>query len=87
MSIEGCLSIFDFNGNLKRFKLMRDHKVKITGKQLILENNELKLVDFEEIFEKGFTATVFQHEIDHQNGILISDIGEEIQIHNCYNLG
>ena len=87
LSIEGCLSIFDFNGNLKRFKLMRDHKVKITGKQLILENNELKLVDFEEIFEKGFTATVFQHEIDHQNGILISDIGEEIQIHNCYNLG
>jgi peptide deformylase len=87
VSIEGCLSISGPEGFPRRFKVYRNSNVIVFGKKLILEDEGLKLVDFSRSFSKGLESAVFQHEIDHQNDILISDIGEEIFISNYYKLG
>ncbi|MEK7111905.1 MAG: peptide deformylase [Patescibacteria group bacterium] len=58
--MEGCLSLPNYYGPLKRPK-------KITIKYLNEEGNETT----EEFV--GFTAQIVQHEIDHLNGILFID--------------
>ena len=81
-SIEGCLSIKDNHGNLVRYEVQRFKKIKVKGKKLIVSNDDPTLSIFE--FEKeidNLSSVVFQHEIDHQNGILISDIGKPIYLH------
>jgi len=76
-SIEGCLSLRQ-NGKLLRFKVKRHPKVRIKGQQLFWHDRpRLEPVD---LTLDGVAAVVFQHEIDHQNGILISDIGKQIHI-------
>lgn len=57
---EGDLSIPDFNGQFYRSQVIQ------------LEYVDLKGQKYSEIVE-GFTAVIFQHEIDHLFGILISD--------------
>lgn len=57
---EGDLSIDDFRQNFYRSKVIQ------------LEYFDLKGKKHTEIVE-GFTAVIFQHEIDHLSGILISD--------------
>jgi peptide deformylase len=80
ISIEGCLSIRKGDGSVRRFLVERYEKVSIKGKRLdINESGEAAFfdVDFE---EDGLYGAVFQHEIDHSIGVLISQIGEEIEV-------
>lgn len=80
VSIEGCLSICDSNNNIRRFQLSRYNSIKVVGKKLVTGGDKLEIQNFEKIFDKGLESVVIQHEIDHQKNILISDIGQEIQI-------
>ena len=57
---EGCLSVKDIYGKVPRHS-------KIRLKALSLEGKEIKLK------AEGFLARVFQHEIDHTNGIVFVD--------------
>jgi peptide deformylase len=61
--LEGCLSIPNYFGTVKRYL-----KIRVKWKELI----EGRLEDKEGEFE-GFEAVVFQHEIDHLDGILFVD--------------
>jgi peptide deformylase len=62
---EGCLSIPGLNGEVKRYM-----RIRVKG---LDENGEERIIDAE-----GFLARIFQHEIDHLNGILFTDIAETI---------
>lgn len=73
-SIEGCLSLLDKNGQVRRFRLDRKYSIKVVGKRMVNQD----IIDFEEVLDITRDAIVFQHEIDHQNGILISDLGQEV---------
>ncbi len=57
---EGCLSIQDIYGKVKRHTRVRIKAKDIDGKEVRLT------VD-------GFVARIFQHEIDHLNGIVFVD--------------
>jgi peptide deformylase len=61
---EGDLSIPEFRGQFYRSKVIQLQYVDLKGQK------------FTEIVE-GFTAVIFQHEIDHLFGILISDKKEK----------
>ena len=77
-SDEGCLSLRGEDGKLKMYRVKRYSKVKISGKALVPEDKPvLKDVEIE---LEGFYGIVFQHEIDHHNGILISDTGQEVEL-------
>lgn len=79
-AIEGCLSLKNSDGTLKRYWVNRSDKIVVTGCKLtISEGGSLSLSDFKDVLT-DLHAIVYAHEIDHQNGILISDIGEEISI-------
>lgn len=67
---EGDLSIPDFRDQFYRSKVIQ------------LEYADLKGQKYSEIVE-GFTAVIFQHEIDHLFGILISDKKEK-EKNNAY---
>lgn len=78
-SVEGCLSLRKPDNGYRRFELQRYEKIKLTGQQLIVNGIGLDLMNID--FEiSGFLSIIFQHEIDHGNDILISDIGREIEI-------
>lgn len=79
-SIEGCLSLKTSNGELRRFLVERPDKVRIMGKKLLIGDDGKPLFEPINIILDGLYSIVYQHEIDHQNGILISDIGEETGI-------
>lgn len=79
ISIEGCLSLKNSSNNIRHFKVMRYSSIEITGKELIVED-KLKIENFNKLLNKSLECAIFQHEIDHQNNILISSIGEEIFI-------
>lgn len=64
LGAEGDLSISDFRDHFYRSKVIQ------------LEYFDLKGKKHTEIVE-GFTAVIFQHEIDHLSGILISDKKEK----------
>ncbi|GAB0157428.1 hypothetical protein CHRYSEOSP005_27030 [Chryseobacterium sp. Alg-005] len=66
---EGDLSIPDFRDQFYRSKIIQ------------LEYVDLKGQKYSEIVE-GFTAVIFQHEIDHLFGILISDKKEKEKHHS-----
>jgi len=57
---EGCLSVKDVYG-----KVPRHTKVKVKAKDL--KGNDVRIT------AEGFLARVFQHEIDHTNGMLFVD--------------
>lgn len=58
--MEGCLSIPDIDG-----QVLRNYTIRLT----YLDKDG----KFNEEMIEGFTAVVFQHEIDHLNGILFTD--------------
>jgi len=60
---EGCLSFPDYFGTVKRYL-----KIKVSWQEI---KNDI-LIEKEETFG-GFEAIVFQHEIDHLNGIVFTD--------------
>lgn len=78
--VEGCLSIKGSKGELRLFEVERFKEVRVVGKELLAETG-LSMVDID-LSPEGFFQIVFQHEIDHQKGILISDIGKELHIWN-----
>jgi|APGre2960657505_1045072.scaffolds.fasta_scaffold170255_2 peptide deformylase len=78
-SIEGCLSLKNKSNQVKRYKLDRFPSVILKGLYFSFENN-MNLVPFEKQYD-GFFSSILQHEIDHQNGILISDIGKEMDLY------
>ncbi len=57
---EGCLSVPDIYGKLPRYE-------KVRVKALDIEGRPFRLT------AEGFLARVFQHEIDHTNGIVFID--------------
>lgn len=57
---EGCLSIQDIYGKVPRYERVRIKAIGLDGKEVRLKAN-------------GFLARVFQHEIDHCNGIVFID--------------
>ncbi|MFN2162091.1 MAG: peptide deformylase, partial [Candidatus Promineifilaceae bacterium] len=59
--IEGCLSIPGYVGEVERHEEIRVQALDRHGKP-----QKLKL--------KGWTARIFQHEIDHLNGVLYIDL-------------
>jgi peptide deformylase len=74
---EGCLSFPDFFGTVKRFL-----KIKVSWQEI---KNDV-LVEKEDIFE-GFEAIVFQHELDHLNGIVFTDHVKEDKGKFCKMIG
>lgn len=58
--LEGCLSVKDIYGSVERYP-----KVKV--KALSLEGRPVRVT------ATGFLARVFQHEIDHTNGVVFVD--------------
>lgn len=62
---EGCLSIQGINGDVRRAM-----KVKVRGQDR--HGNEI-MMEGEE-----FLARAFQHEVDHLNGVLFTDIADRI---------
>jgi peptide deformylase len=79
VSIEGCLSIKNEDGTMRHFKVMRNSSILVNGKELVV-GDKLEIKNFNKKIDKGLECAVFQHEIDHQNNILISSIGEELFI-------
>jgi len=57
---EGCLSVKNLYGKVKRHTKVRVKALNIKGKEV-------------RITAEGFLARTFQHEIDHTNGILFVD--------------
>lgn len=62
---EGCLSIPNLNGEVRR----ADHVI-VTGQNAAGEPITIDAT--------GYLARAFQHEIDHLNGILFTDIAESL---------
>lgn len=63
---EGCLSVRDYYGKIKRAKKTTVRAYDENGK----------------VFERGgsrLLAQIFQHEIDHLNGILFTDSAKDVQ--------
>ena len=80
-SLEGCLSLRSEDGSLQQYEVQRFPKIILSGKQLVVSNqdNDLKLIDIHEEIS-GIKSIVCQHEIDHAKGILISHIGKQVYI-------
>jgi peptide deformylase len=58
--IEGCLSVPEVMGEVERYKI-----ITVSGQDQNGKKTKLKVF--------GYTARIFQHEIDHLNGILFID--------------
>jgi len=62
---EGCLSIPNLNGEVRRAD-----RIVVTGQDAAGQSFTMEAT--------GFLARAFQHEIDHLNGILFTDIAESV---------
>jgi peptide deformylase len=65
MGVEGCLSIPGLIGEVERHEAIQVKALNRHGKPVKLK------VD-------GWMARIFQHEIDHLNGVLFTDLAKEI---------
>lgn len=63
---EGCLSIRDVYGRVPRYSRVRVKAINEDGKEF-------------RVTAEGFLARVFQHEIDHTNGIVFIDHIEDVE--------
>lgn len=66
-SLEGCLSV-----PAEPKEINRHEHIEVLGKIPKIEDNKVYWVSFKEQFE-GSHAAIFQHEIDHLDGILFLD--------------
>jgi peptide deformylase len=57
---EGCLSLPEYTANIRRAQAIRVRALSVSGEVV-------------EVEAEGFEAVVFQHEIDHLDGILFLD--------------
>ncbi|MUT66825.1 peptide deformylase [Paenibacillus sp. NEAU-GSW1] len=62
---EGCLSIPNLNGDVRRADRVVVSGQRADGTPFTVE-------------AKGFMARAFQHEVDHLNGILFTDLAESV---------
>jgi peptide deformylase len=69
---EGCLSVPEVFGRVRRHKQLVCKYYNRTGKKL-------------EVMAKGLMARVIQHEVDHLNGILFTDIAKNIKKYDKNN--
>ena len=76
-SLEGCLSLRS-NGRLRSFQLQRSKIINIVGYKFNLDDLVFLPINITLTYQQQ--CVVFQHEIDHHNGILISDIGRELYV-------
>ncbi len=65
MGIEGCLSVPNLLGEVERAQEIVVQGLNRHGKK-------------QKIHAKGWLARIFQHEIDHLNGILFVDLAEKL---------
>ncbi|MBI5946501.1 MAG: peptide deformylase [Chloroflexi bacterium] len=65
LGVEGCLSIPGIQGEVERFEAIQVKGLNRHGKPL-----KLKL--------HGWMARIFQHEIDHLNGVLFTDLATRL---------
>ncbi|MBQ8889374.1 MAG: peptide deformylase [Bacteroidaceae bacterium] len=65
---EGCLSVPGKQGKVER------------SSWLVISYNDEKTFEIHNDTVKGFTAVIFQHEVDHLNGILYTDRSSELKI-------
>jgi peptide deformylase len=79
-SVESCLSIKNIDDSSRYFKLNRYDSILVRGQILKCESEKPYLEQFEKKIEKDLFCVLFQHEIDHQDGKLISENGEEIYL-------
>lgn len=78
VSIEGCLSLRSDQGQLRSFWVERLSAIHLKGLRLIdKKNGNLKFEQVDVEIDVEQSSIVYQHEIDHQNGLLIEDIGHE----------
>jgi peptide deformylase len=78
-SLEGCLSLKNVDGSSRHFIVSRFRKVVVSGKELVFVDSKLALKEIDLEFG-NLAAVIHQHEIDHHNDILISEIGKEYLI-------
>lgn len=78
VSIEGCLSLLDDSGSIRRFETQRHSSVLVLGERLIFQDS-ISIEPFSSL-EVGLYSIVFQHEIDHSFGVFIKDIGKEVYL-------
>ncbi len=78
-SLEGCLSLRLGSGSIRRFIVPRYKDIRVSGYEIFINSIDKKFAKIEDNFS-GIPAIVLQHEIDHNNGILISDIGKEVEV-------
>jgi peptide deformylase len=77
VSLEGCLSLRSPEGRLRSFQVERSNYIKINGYRLTIDS-KISFLEFDTEIGVHQQGIVFQHEIDHHRGTLISDIGKEI---------
>jgi peptide deformylase len=65
LGVEGCLSIPGIQGEVERFETIQVKGLNRYGKP-----QKLKV--------HGWMARIFQHEIDHLNGVLFTDLAERL---------
>lgn len=78
VSLEGCLSLRSLDGRLRHFQVERHSDIKISGYRIDVIKNIFFLKKIDWIIGPRQQSVVFQHEIDHCSGILISDKGREV---------
>ncbi len=72
-NIEGCLSL-----PKQQYKVQRWNEVEVSGSSIMKiepDSGEISIHRFKIEFS-DYASIVVQHELDHQNGILIRDIGQ-----------
>lgn len=60
LEMEGCLSVKDLYGKVARYPRIKVKALDLRGRSIFLNL-------------EGFLARIFQHEIDHTNGIIFTD--------------
>jgi len=65
VGIEGCISVPDLVGEVERYDSVLVNGLDRYGKK-------------QKIYATGWLARIFQHEIDHLNGILFVDLAKKI---------
>lgn len=75
ISLEGCLSVKSSDKQSRIFEVKRYTNIILRG---FVFSHGIKFVPIEENVSFSEQGVVFQHEIDHHRGLLISDIGKEI---------
>lgn len=80
-SMEGCLSLCNLDGTSRYFRVERFSAIRVIGRRLVTEG-KLRLEDVDMILgeKDGIYTVAHQHEIDHGMGILISQMGQEINV-------